>query len=180
MCAGHGVTLWGINLASDSTNFASAMCANAPPVRRRRRSVRRGRRIDRRTREAHAVAKLVADISTKIGDASRSPLVLADIVRCAELTVLASTARAHAMRSGGTMFDAEAVARVEGAADRARRRLSLPMKANTEPNLAQYLASLPTEETSTDAVAEASGNETPADDERNADEAAEPLGEAAQ
>jgi hypothetical protein len=116
------------------------MCADAPPVRRRRRAVHRGRRVDRRTREAHLVSKLVADLCAQIGDAARSPLVHADIVRCAELTVLAATARAHAMRSGGTMFDAESIARIEGAADRARRRLSVPSRASGEPTLAQYLA----------------------------------------
>jgi hypothetical protein len=114
---------------ADNGQLAAMKCANAPPVRRRRRAVRRGRRVDRRTREAHLVSKLVSDLCQQIGDAARSPLVHADIVRCAELTVLAATARAHAMRSGGTMFDAESIARIEGAADRARRRLSVPSRA---------------------------------------------------
>jgi hypothetical protein len=146
-------------MASDSTGFASTMCADAPPVRCRRHVVRRGRRVDRRTREAHLVSKLVSDLCAQIGDASRSPLVLADITRCAELTVLAASARAHAMRSGGTMFDAESIARIEGAADRARRRLSVPSRASGEPTLAQYLASLPTEEVTANAMSGSSDSD---------------------
>jgi hypothetical protein len=155
------------------------MCADAPPVRRRRRAVHRGRRVDRRTREAHLVTKLVSDLCLQIGDASRSPLVLADIVRCAELTVLAATARAHAMRSGGTMFDAESIARIEGAADRARRRLSVPSRASGEPTLAEYLSSLP-EEAVADAVAPDDRIETSADNEKRTGEAVAPADEAAQ
>jgi hypothetical protein len=117
-----------------STNLGT----DAPPMRRRKRRARA--RLDRRSRGARDVAKLVSELCQQIGDAAKSPLILADVERCAELTVLAATARASAMRGGS--FDAESISKLEGAADRARRRLSAVPKVSDEPDLKTYLRQL--------------------------------------
>ena len=77
----------------------------------------------------------VATIRNARGGDHPSPL------RAAELATIAEAARAEAVRQA--TFDPDNLVKLEGAADRALRRLKLPaMMPNAEPSLTDYLASL--------------------------------------
>ncbi len=70
-----------------------------------------------------------------------TPLLLVNVQRAAELATIAEAARAEAVRQA--TFDPDNLVKLEGAADRALRRLKLPaMMPNAEPSLTDYLASL--------------------------------------
>jgi hypothetical protein len=66
--------------------------------------------------------KMIADLVAKLGG-NVGPLVMADIVRYVDLDALAGKARAALAAGNATVDD---VARLEGVADRAFRRLNLP------------------------------------------------------
>lgn len=66
---------------------------------------------------------------------------LTDARRAAELTLLAERARAQALAGGGAVVDAAALVKLEGAADRAVRRLRLKPGAVNSKTLADHLAS---------------------------------------
>jgi hypothetical protein len=104
-----------------------AQPADAVPRKRRRRAPSIAR-VDRRTKLARRVRDLATSYTHFFGnDAGLTPILRADILRAAELTALAEAARGAALRAG--TVDIESLARLEGAADRAVRRLRLPVKA---------------------------------------------------
>jgi hypothetical protein len=101
------------------------MLQNALADHRRstRRSWRERRRYSGRTSLAYRIKALVKEYSTAIGIGASNPMMAASIERAAELQALAEEARAAAVRNG--TFDPIALARIEGVADRAVRKLHL-------------------------------------------------------
>jgi hypothetical protein len=84
--------------------------------------------------------QMVAAYVAALGAGVRSnPIVMTDIERCADLIMLAKTARAG-LAAGKTTIDD--VVKLENAADRAQRRLNLPPPgaAPTGPSLQDYLS----------------------------------------
>lgn len=107
-------------MASDAAEMRWGSASGEPPKRRRRAPVIA--RIDRRTRIARRIAAITsALLSWMGGDEAMTPLQRTDIRRAAELTALAEDARARALRAAQP--DLAVVVKLEGAADRAVRRL---------------------------------------------------------
>ena len=133
-----------------------------PPPRRRR--VRKGRRIDRRTRQARRVAELVASFTQFFGgDEKLTPVMRSNITRAAELVALAEGARAAALR--GITFDVEGLTKIEMCADRAVRRLALPatkpLDADDADELGAYLAGRAAAPAAASAAREVAATSTP-------------------
>ena len=81
--------------------------------------------LDGRTATGRRCWDLVNAYVAAIGGWSAvSDLVLIDVRRAAQLTTIAEEARAHALQTTG-IIDLAALTRVEGAADRAVRRLGI-------------------------------------------------------
>jgi hypothetical protein len=66
---------------------------------------------------------------------------LSDIRRAAELTAIAEQARAAALQDGAVTIDLGGLIKIEGAADRAVRRLGIKSAAPKQQTLEEYLAS---------------------------------------
>jgi hypothetical protein len=82
--------------------------------------------------------------------------MMSDIVRASDLTLIAERARADALR-GGTEVSVSDLIRLEGARDRAVRRLNLPSdgKGRAGPDaLAEYLATNYSDEEEADVATE--------------------------
>jgi hypothetical protein len=112
------------------------MLQNAPFVARR--SDRERRRYDARSSTGVRIRVLIKEYSGIIGDAANTPTMADAIRRAAELQALAEDARAAAVRNG--TFDPVALARLEGCADRAVRRLCLDQHEAPIPLLSELLA----------------------------------------
>jgi|SRR6516165_7747159 hypothetical protein len=97
------------------------MLKNAPVVARR--PDRERRRYDGRSALGCRIRVLVREYSAAIGEGANNPMMTSAIRRAAELQALAEEARAHAIRNGA--FDPITLARIEGCADRAVRKLRL-------------------------------------------------------
>ena len=91
--------------------------------------------------------KLIADYVAKLGG-NVGPIAMTDVERCADMVLLAQTARAKLAAGRATIND---VVKLENAADRAVRRLNLPEpgpskisrrygKADPVPTLQDYFA----------------------------------------
>lgn len=75
--------------------------------------------------------KLIAAYVAALGGADRvDPIVAEDIARCADMVLLARTARADLAVGKSTIND---VVKLENAADRAQRRLNLPAPGTAAP-----------------------------------------------
>jgi len=111
------------------------MLQNAPVVARR--SDRERRRYDGRSALGCRIRVLVKEYSAALGEAASNPMIAAAIKRAAELQALAEEARAAAVRNGA--FDPIALARIEGCADRAVRRLRLDHYEPPLPLLSELL-----------------------------------------
>jgi hypothetical protein len=111
------------------------MLQNALPIPRRLRSERR--RFDGRSPTAVRIRALVRQYTAAVGDGASNPMMAAAIKRAAELQALAEEARAKAVRNG--TFDPIALARIEGVADRAVRRLRLDQYEPPLPTLEELL-----------------------------------------
>jgi hypothetical protein len=73
---------------------------------------------------------MVAAYVAALGAGVRSnPIVMTDIERCADLIMLAKTARAGLVAGKTTIDD---VVKLENAADRAQRRLNLPVPGRSK------------------------------------------------
>jgi hypothetical protein len=97
--------------------------ALADPRRSTRRSWRERRRYSARTSLAYRIKALAKEYTAAVGVAASNPMMAAAIERAAELQALAEEARAAAVRNG--VFDPVPLARIEGVADRAVRKLRL-------------------------------------------------------
>ncbi len=85
---------------------------------------------------------LVDGYTAALGASARSnPIVMTDIERAADLVLLALNMRRRALRGDATV-KIDDLTRLEGAADRAVRRLNLPPPGSAAPvkTLADYLA----------------------------------------
>jgi hypothetical protein len=111
-------------------NGKRGMLQNTPSVRGR--SDRERRRYDGRSATACRIRVLIKEYTSALGDAARNPMTVAAIRRASELQALAEEARAAAVRTG--LFDPVALARIEGIADRAVRRLDLGGKRQPDVN----------------------------------------------
>lgn len=103
---------------------------------------RRSAGVSGRTAEGRRIRDLVESYVTSLGGhAGLSDTQLADVRRAAELKVLAERARAQALQQPGVV-DLTALVKLEGAADRAVRRLGLKPGAQTQKqqSLADYVA----------------------------------------
>jgi hypothetical protein len=111
-----------------------------PPTTRSRVTNRPGKMVlDGRTALGRRILDLANAFAARLGGWSAlSDTAAADVRRAAELTGLAEQARADALRSGNV--DPIALARIEGVADRATRRLKLPQAEGREATLGDYLA----------------------------------------
>src|SRR5436309_1031648 len=97
------------------------MAGNESRVTRR---LARNARLDGRTAAARRVKRLTASFMAQLGDAVIADAVrMAAVRKAAELVALSERCRAEALRGGHT--DPVALARLEGCADRAVRRLGL-------------------------------------------------------
>jgi len=104
-----------------------------------RRTWRERRRYDGRTPLAYRIRALVKEYAAAVGDGASNPMMAAAIRRAAELQALAEQARADAVRNGA--FDPIALARIEGCADRAVRKLRLD-QYETVPTIDEMLAEI--------------------------------------
>jgi hypothetical protein len=113
-------------------------------LKRRRRAPVIGR-IDHRTKQGRRVAHLIEHFTSYFGGADKlTPIMKANIERAAELITLAEAARGAALRA--PVFDIENLTRIESTADRAVRRLALPIKPNTEPSFTDVMREIADEE----------------------------------
>jgi hypothetical protein len=98
----------------------------------------RRRGLDSRSRTGRRRADLIALYSAALGGQDHiTEGQLADIVRAAELVAVAEEARFVALTKGGGAVDLVGLVRIEGAADRAVRRLGI--KAEPPPAKARGL-----------------------------------------
>jgi hypothetical protein len=101
---------------------------------------------ERRRQEIERRQSLVDGYVQALGGIERvSPIVLEDVERCADLVMLAREMRAAVRQGTAKISD---LTRLEGAADRAQRRLHLPPPGSAAPtqSLAEYLAQRATDE----------------------------------
>jgi hypothetical protein len=100
--------------------------------------------VDGRSSQSRRRRDLIRGYVSALGGPDKvSPTAMNDVVRAADLVAIAEKSRADALR-GGTV-DLSALIRLEGAADRAVRRLSLPQSgkspaANGQAALFDHLA----------------------------------------
>jgi hypothetical protein len=106
---------------------ALALAADAPAKRARKRGPAAIVRLDGRTQVAHRTRELIASFVSSLGGAV-TPTQSVDVRRAAELLALAEARRAAALRDPATT-DLDALIRLEGAADRAVRRLEIKAAA---------------------------------------------------
>jgi hypothetical protein len=107
----------------------------------------RFRGLDGRTRAGRRRADLIEQFIAELGGADAvNPVMMLKIRRAAELAVVSEELRAATMR-GALHSDVAllSLARIEGMADRALRRLRLDQKREpaAAPGLREYLASAP-------------------------------------
>jgi hypothetical protein len=118
-----------------------APAAEPPSKLRARRTNDPLANLDMNTARGRRIADLVRAYLKGLGgpaDVGRQ----AEVIAAAELQVLAEEARAAALRQSGAV-DLDQVVRVQGAADRAIRRLGLDRKREAAaPSLAEHLAAL--------------------------------------
>jgi hypothetical protein len=114
------------------------MLQNAPVVARR--PDRERRRYDGRSALACRIRVLVKEYTAAIGAVASNPMMAGAIRRAAELQALAEEARAFAVRNGA--FDPIALARIEGVADRAVRKLHLDQYEPPLPTIDEMLAEI--------------------------------------
>jgi hypothetical protein len=89
----------------------------------------RRRGLDSRSRTGRRRADLITLYSAALGGQDRiTEGQLADIVRAAELVAVAEEARFAALTKGGGAVDLVGLVRIEGAADRAVRRLGIKVE----------------------------------------------------
>lgn len=82
--------------------------------------------VDGRSTEGRRRRDLIDTFVAALGGTGSTPdSVMLDIVRAADLTIVAERARADALR--GESVDLSALARIEGVADRAVRRLGIKL-----------------------------------------------------
>ena len=95
------------------------------------------------TAEGRRCRDLLDDFVAALGGRSAITMAqLTDARRAAELTLLAERARAQALAAGSGVVDAAALVKLEGAADRAQRRLRLKPVAAKPKTLGDHLARL--------------------------------------
>lgn len=104
----------------------------------RRRAPGAGRPIGSRSARAVMRETLIRAYIEALGG-NVGPIQLQDVHRCADLTLLAAETREAVRHGRAKVAD---MTRLEGAADRAQRRLNLPPPNATPatPSLAEYLA----------------------------------------
>lgn len=112
---------------------------------RAKRAVTKGRsrteraRFNGRSREGVRLRMLEKQFRSQLGAAAENPFVTLAIRRAAELTMLAETERAKAIR--GEPVDFDHLIRLESMVSRAVRALRLPnTRKSARPSLAEYLA----------------------------------------
>ena|ERR1700722_18394044 len=110
---------------------ASAMPRRKPPGARLRR-------LDGRTAIAQRTRELVVAFTADLADAPTGAQ-LVDVRRAAELTALAEAQRAAALRDPNAV-DLGSLVRLEGAADRAVRRLGIKLAERPRATLRERLA----------------------------------------
>ena len=87
--------------------------------------------LDGRSAHGRRRRDVIDGLITALGGPDRvTDPVMSDVVRAADLTLLAERARADALR-GGTEVSVSDLIRLEGARDRAVRRLNLPSDGKT-------------------------------------------------
>jgi len=95
--------------------------------------------VDNRSSHGRRRRDLIRSYISALGGPDKvSPATMNDITRAADLVAIAEKARADALR--GDPVDLSALTRLEGAADRAVRRLAIKPNTETGPTLAEYLA----------------------------------------
>jgi hypothetical protein len=95
--------------------------------------------LDNRSSHGRRRRDLIRDYVTALGGAEKvPPATMNDITRAADLVALAEKTRADALR--GDAVDMGDLVRLEGAADRAVRRLAIKPGTPTGPTLQEYLA----------------------------------------
>jgi hypothetical protein len=97
--------------------------------------------VDGRTSEGRRRRDLIATyVAATGGPDQASPALMNDITRAVDLVLIAERTRAKALRGGA--IDLSALTRIEGAADRAVRRLGIKSVATgpKPPTLEEYLA----------------------------------------
>jgi hypothetical protein len=158
-------------------SLARALGVELPSRQRARRTNDPLATIETNTARGRRIADLVRAYLKALGnptDIERQAAVIA----ADELQVLAEEARAAALKSGSP--DLDQVERVQGAADRAVRRLGIKPGAarSNEPDLATYLSQITTESEDADASSGGPSAETPAEAETPTNEPAGLAGEA--
>jgi len=116
------------------------LAAEMAPTQRAKRTNDPTAGFDGNTARGRRVADLVRGYLAALGNPADVGLQ-AQIIAAAELQVLAEEARAAALGSPGTA-DLDQVVKIQGAADRAVRRLGIKAGTATErvPSLGEYLA----------------------------------------
>jgi hypothetical protein len=117
---------------SSSVNRQQQM-ADRPPSR--------GGGLDGRLPIAKRRKELIAGFVAAMGQDALSPVQSSAVVRAADLVALSEQQRAKAL-SGDAAVDMEGLVRLEGAADRAVRRLGIKPGTNQSkpPSIAEYAA----------------------------------------
>ena len=127
------------SVAAAAPSSSRSRAAELPSRQRARRTNDPLAGLDLNTARGRRIADLVRAYLQMLGnpaDIERQAAVIA----AAELQVLAEEARTGALKEAGHA-DLDQVIRLQGAADRAVRRLGLPKASPTSsPTLAQYLA----------------------------------------
>ncbi len=103
--------------------------------------------IDGRSQLGRRLHDLAESFAAQLGGwPALSDMMAANVRKASELTALAEQSRAEALRNGN--IDPLALVRLEGAADRAVRRLGIKLgnAPAPGPTLAEYLASLEAEQ----------------------------------
>jgi hypothetical protein len=138
----------GVNLIVDSACYLARMINTSAALKRRLKGrskvtnqPTRLAGIDGRSSHGRRRRDLILTYADALGGADKvSAAAMNDIVRAVDLVVIAERARAAALR--GEIVDLGDLTRLEGAADRAVRRLGIKPGGNEPaPNLAEYLAS---------------------------------------
>jgi hypothetical protein len=176
---------WRMTFANQTANRTAA--ADIPPRRRSLVGERPKQQRGRRTNDPLATVNLNTAQGRRVADLTRAYLAAlggpveidrqAAVVAAAELQVLAEEARAAALREGASA-DLDRVVRMQGAADRALRRLGIKPGAQPKTqSLAEYLASRaaasPVAQPPRDAAEAPSATETPHGAPQRDDEATE-------
>ncbi len=127
------------NASVEPARRKRGLLTNVPPRQRAKRSNNPLSSYDLTSRRGRRIADLYRAYSESLGNPSGTGRQT-EIVTAAELQVLAEEARAVALQSPG-VADLDGIVRVQGAADRALRRLGIkPGAAPKGPSLADILA----------------------------------------